>query len=555
MRLSSRILFALVALATIFGMVAASGAAQASNAQASAASSSQHYSINCANGSLVCTEVHDTEAVFGEDHYVGHDEPSTLFYSNKAGSGNRMQYQLTLPKDPKGTNVTPGKSWNFQLHPAFWFGMAMCDTQSYPEQLTTCAPDSDKNIVDPAKSPKHPGTAFMELQFYPPGWAPWPAGNSCDATKWCAALNIDSLSEDPVHNTVLNNACASITGLEYVNFAFLTKDGKSQAPANPVQSTLTTFTPNSAKDLFMNSGDKLVVTLHDTHHGLRTEVYDKTTGKTGFMTASAANGFGQVKYAPAPSTACTNIPYDFHPMYSTSSEQTRVIWAAHSYNIAFADEIGHFDNCTGTVTSNGTCIGQEGATNDLEATDGDDTGCFPASASTRIKIAGCLGTNTGFDGTPYQKVWPDGSKLHPTPILFSSPLTGDDYNQNYSRAAIEADLPRIEADSTQACNRNTGQNCTLIPITDDNQPANFYPFFSITDDRDGDAASRHPNEVCKWLIGNDVPGLTRADFGKNKQYGPLLKLTYLGPGGVPLQRFNDFRQIFSTNPCKTEFSN
>ena len=71
--------------------------------------------------------------------------------------------------------------------------MAMCDTQSYPNLVKTCTPDSDKNIVDPAISPNHPGTAFMEMQFYPPGWAAWPAGNSCDPTKWCAALNIDSL--------------------------------------------------------------------------------------------------------------------------------------------------------------------------------------------------------------------------------------------------------------------------------------------------------------------------------------------------------------------------
>ena len=47
--------------------------------------------------------------------------------------------------------------------------MALCDTQSYPEQVKTCTPDSDSNIV-PAANPKQPGTAFMELQFYPPGW-------------------------------------------------------------------------------------------------------------------------------------------------------------------------------------------------------------------------------------------------------------------------------------------------------------------------------------------------------------------------------------------------
>jgi hypothetical protein len=33
--------------------------------------------------------------------YVGHDEPSVLFKSNAAGSGNNMTYTMTLPKDPK----------------------------------------------------------------------------------------------------------------------------------------------------------------------------------------------------------------------------------------------------------------------------------------------------------------------------------------------------------------------------------------------------------------------------------------------------------------------
>jgi hypothetical protein len=36
-------------------------------------------------------------------------------------------------------------------------------------------------------------------------------------------------------------------------------------------------------------------------------------------------------------------------MYSTSSEQTRVIWAAHSYNVAFTDEIGDWQYCNGVA--------------------------------------------------------------------------------------------------------------------------------------------------------------------------------------------------------------
>jgi hypothetical protein len=497
---------------------------------------SQHHTLNCASNAQFCTEVYDSESVFGEDVYVGHDEPSVLFYSNRPGSGNHMRYELTLPKDPP-PNPSNGRTYNFELHPAFWFGMAMCDTQSFPEQVSTCTPDSDSNIVDPAQSAAHPGTAFMEMQFYPPGWVPWPAGVSCDPTRWCAALNIDSLSENPVTGQVLNPTCAAITGLEYVNFAFITKNGVPQpnSPPNPVESTINTFTPNPAADLFMNSGDRIIVTLYDTAHGLRIDLQDLTTHQSGSMTASAANGFGQVQFDPT-GTSCVNIPYDFHPMYSTSSEQTRVTWAAHSYNIAFSDEIGHFDFCDNVDPNSGTCIGNEGSPGDQEPADGDDFGCFPASDSLLVQVSGCIGTNSGFDGVSYQQnAWPDGKNgLHPTPIQFTSPTTGPGNLFNYSRVAFETDLPRIEQNT---CNRTTGTGCTLLPTTDDNTPAAFYPFYSITFSQ-GD---------CRWEEGANLPH--SFNFGGNAEYGKLLTLTYTGTGGTPITRINDFRNVIPFNPC------
>jgi hypothetical protein len=515
----------------------------------SAAASSKHASINCAKGATVCTEVSESEAAFGEGVYVGHDEPSTLFYSGAAGSGNQMRYQLTLPKDPPASNPTAvGKSYNFELHPAFWFGMAMCDTQSYPELVSTCKADSDSNIVDPALSPNHPGTAFMEMQFYAPGWVAWPSGDSCDATKWCAALNIDSLLENPVTGQLQNATCAGSVGVEPVNFAFMTKSGTPQpgSPPNPVNATTATFTPNLAADLAMNSGDQLAVTMHDTPNGLQIVINDQTTGQTGSMTTSAANGFGQVKFAPNGSS-CQNIPYNFHPMYSTSSEKTRVPWAAHSYNIAFSDETGHFDLCTKVSGgANGNCSGLEGIKHDQEPADADDTNCFAKSFSTLVQVTGCFNNAgaPGFDGIPYQPLWPDGNtNLRPTPIQFSSPLSGSGYNVNYSRVAFEADLPRIE--DPAVCDRFTGVGCTLIPSTDDlgpsglPMPATFYPFFSIT----------KVGGQCVWQIGNHMPGSIN-DFGQNAEYGTLENVTYTGGGGIPTTRYNDFRQILSTNPCK-----
>src|SRR5579884_2943011 len=230
----------------------------------------------------------------------------------------------------------------------------------------------------------------MEMQFYPPGWAMWPNGTSCSPTQWCAALNIDSYSANPLTGETLNSTCDAKTGVEYVNFAFITKNGVPQpnSPPNQVESTINTLTPNPSADLFMNSGDKLALTMHDTAHGLQIVINDMTTGRSGSMTASAANGFGQVKFDPT-GTSCQNIPYNFHPMYSTSSEKTRVTWAAHSYNIAFADEIGHFDYCSKVDATTGTCTGVDGLWHYHEAADSDDTFCFTASQSSYIPLPGC----------------------------------------------------------------------------------------------------------------------------------------------------------------------
>src|SRR5437899_4310040 len=227
-------------------------------------------------------------------------------------------------------------------------------------------------------------------------------------------MNVFSLLEDPVKGTVQNATCAAKVGIETFEFAFVTKNGVAHAPANPLDSTLATYTPDSSRDLFMSSGDRLQVSIHDTPEGVQTQINDLTSGESGSMTASPANGFAQFKYAPT-GNSCKAIPYDFHPMYSTSSEQTRVIWAAHSFNISFSDEIGHFDFCGGAtpipssefgVDSSGNPVvcpagDTEGRRGDVEPTDGDDNFCFPASRSSLIQVAGCTDTNTGFDGLPY----------------------------------------------------------------------------------------------------------------------------------------------------------
>jgi hypothetical protein len=136
----------------------------------------------------------------------------------------------------------------------------------------------------------------------------------------------------------------------------------------------------------------------------------------------------------------------------------------------------------------------------------------------------------------YHPVWPDGNTaLHPTPVQFTSPLTGPGYNTNYPRAALEADLPRIEA----TCDTDTGAGCTQVPITDDGDPALLYPYYSTT-----------RGAQCRWQFGGAIPQ-TASDFGQQTQWGPLLSLEYLvfGGGGATHQQFNDYRNIFASNPC------
>jgi hypothetical protein len=537
---------ALTALAAIAVMPTASATAGSATGTPAAAPVNRG---NCAQSTNWCAEVNDSEAVFGEGKYVGHDEPSLLYYSNKPGAGNDNTYYLRLPKDPAAQPKQDGTggTWNFQLHPAFWFGMAMCDNQSAPGPASgnaACKPDSDANIynsADPA-SPhyigKHPGAAFMEMQFYPPGWVAWPAGNSCDATKWCAALNIDSLSIDENEGVQNNAACLNSAGVEPVNFAFVTKNGAATAPADPTNNDR--FNLDPARDLFMSSGDLLRVHLFDTGAGFKVDIADLSAGSRGSMTASVANGFAQVKFDPS-ATSCQTLPSAYHPMYSTSSEQTRVPWAAHSYNTAFSDETGHFEYCAAADPATGNCTTSSGT----EPLDSDDNFCFNPTDSTLVPIGGCIAetpTDDDYDGVPYQNLWPGtgtptvDQATKPQPIMFASPLING--RQQFDRVAFETDLPRIEDNGTQAnpCNRNTGANCVNPP-----PGANFYPFFTTT--RVGDA--------CVWQEGGaNIPG-TDQKFGgsSSTEFGSLLNLVYAGAGNQPTSRLNDFRRVLPINPC------
>jgi hypothetical protein len=520
--------------------------------------------FQCSNVSgILCAEARENPG--GSWTYVGHDEPALLFYSNEPGSGYNQVYRLRLPKDPplQPKQDGTGGTWNFQLHPAFWFGMAVCDDQGDPNPGGSpnagpnipCRPDSDSNIFDspnpnaPDYIGRHPGTAFMEMQFYPPGWI-----TSNSATQWTAALNIDTFDDNA--NTGQNNnpACVAAVGTEYVNFAFIQTDGTPFPAGSP--SPLGPFVSTNANTLLMNGGDELIVTLADTEHGLKITVKDLTTGQTGLMVASAANGFAAVLWDPN-GTECSfathNVPHDFHPTYATSSERTRVPGAAHSYNIVFSDEIGHFEYCSSVPTGVGPC-----ASNSASDPPGiDDLECFDPSLipAGLVQIGGCIDADEDFDGVPYRNnTWPGSfrnpvrdAQYHAQPIIFSSPLFTDrwGHSENFSRVAFETDMPRIEFETNPPCQRHLsnpsdpspGEGCVNPPVG-----AAFYPIYSIRLDFDG----------CRWQEGGPhIPG-TLFDFGGNskEEYGSILALFYPSPNGTQYI-YEDFRQILPFNPCPT----
>lgn len=471
---------------------------------------------------LWCTEIaaNSSRGFLDNGWYVGHDEPDIGFFSFKHGSANSMSYTTTLPVDPTGPpSVKPGGTTDFfELSPAVWFGMVMCDNESYPEGTKVCRPDSDSNIqVIPR--PNHAGAAYMELQLYPPGFAPAISCDVSNPTRWCAALTVDSLQAqygalhgpNNIPNAVINNNCP-----EPVNFAFLTHDGVPGGPPGPDTQTAATFTP-TPDTLEMNSGDTLRVSIHDTHAGLYTRITDLTTHQSGFMVASVQNGFRHIIFDPVGLT-CNGAPYAFHPMYDRALPPLPngqpldwTTWSAHTDNIAYDAETGHFE--------------PPDSSTDFDPTE--DQPCVPGPP-----ITGCLGADFDFDGYPYHPVWPNGSSNFPTANYLSSPISGSGRSGEYPIVRFETDLPRIEEANNGSglnCDQHTGAGCTNPPL------GGFYPWYHLL--RPPSGAS------CAWALTNDMPNQISNFGGEQAAWGPLELTNY----GFDVRYHNYAHTIL--NPC------
>jgi hypothetical protein len=432
-----------------------------------------------------CTDFTSYDGARGYDngHYIGHDEPSAQFFSTTPGSGNNVQWRITLPTE----RALPATQ-SFENYIAFWFSMALCDPGSFPQ--AACTPDSNSN------DPNGAGSAFLEMQFYPPGDAPFISQISCDTTHWCASLHINSLE------CTAGFASCNFNCIEPTNFAFIQMDGVPTGPAGPDNATNASFTPNN-ETLLMNQGDQLKVTIKDTPDGVRTGIDDMSTGKSGFMVASAANGFQSLNI-----NDCSGTAFSFHPEFSTATFGNFVPWAALQANVGFAIEAGHWT----------TGINGDG--------DADDAPCFPTAPAgpfTGSILAGCLnlaqGGDIDFDGGSYLVDWPDGTANNATSLLIRSangnslgPASatspaGMAYNNTYPQMLFETDI----AASESSCDFSNGNGCVVPTASPIN--AAFYPFYALQ------SAHGNGGGQCALSFGNDIAGATQNDFGGTGQYG------------------------------------
>jgi hypothetical protein len=491
-------------------------------------------------------------------HYVGHDEPSVKFISSTSGSGNTMTYYMKIPTQPTRPATNSGSVVDYaELSPAPWFGLPLCDPNSYP--INSCAPDSDSNIG--SNVPTAAGSAFMELQLYPPGFTPFQDDVSCAQKTWCAAMTIDSL-ESHFNFVDINPNCP-----EPVNFAFLQRNGKPAGPPSPQLTNFHTFTPN-AQTLQIHSGDVLRLSISDPSAGFTTRIDDLTTHQSGTMTASAKNGFMNTNVK-----TCDGTPFTFHAEYDTAKAQNQVPWAALQGGVLMQQETGHsevcsslanrapltafgvtdpnvFQNCVngsegkkdkgeGPCNAKGICKGAttEGTTgpiacpsnnlNSGQLCEYSDGSCMP-QGTRRVTLNGKAGrehspvnfcqagrTQNGdldFDGVPYQKnKWPDGSRNNPTSFRYAGPFLAS--GAPYPTTQFETPVGGSEF----LCNIFDGLNCTTPPLG-----SKFYPYWTLTNKA---ASGQGIGNVfkgkgqCIWNFGQDIPGVTTNDFGKAAQYG------------------------------------
>ena len=486
-----------------------------------------------------------------------------------------MTYLTKIPVDPHQSPTPSGSVTNYgQLSVAPWFGLPMCDPKSYPQNA--CTPDSDTNTG--LNAPTDAGSAFMELQLYPPGYTPFVDSESCSATKWCAALNIDSL-ECTFGFATCNNNC-----IEPVNFAFLQTNGVPAAPPSPQLTNVHTFLPNahtlminprrhprrlhlgsaagihhdntrfdhpSDRDHDRQRGQRLHEHQHRRLHGHPVHLPRRV--QHGQAAEPGAVGRARGRRADAAGDRSLRglqlgeEPGPVHVRSTTYSDPNVFDTCVGGSEGPGQTGEGPCDPTTG-ICQNPSTEGPNGPvacpTNDstsganCEFADGN---CFQ-KGTRPVTIDGVPATESSdanqcfdnryqngdldFDGLSYQaSAWPNGTRNHPTAFEYAGPFQAS--GKPYPQIQFETNVGASEI----LCDTTTGSGCTVPP-----QGSKFYPFWSL---------SQHPAPFasdrtgCAWNFGNVLPN-TFKTFGKDAQYGTPNVARFAGTSTSPVQANPEF---------------
>ena len=207
-----------------------------------------------------------------------------------------------------------------------------------------------------------------------------------------------------------------------------------------------------------------------------------------------------------------------------------------------SDEIGHFENCL-AIDANGNCTspGAQDANLGLgrhRLRSGTD--------STLVKINDCTAADEDWDGQSYRLDWPGTNPnpfldraLHPTPVLFTSPLT---QRQRTTRPSHSRPTCRASKSRTR---RPTRRSATGLPVP---TASTRRPARSST----RSSPPRSGQGVCTWQEGGRfIPG-TVNNFGGSStaEFGPLLRILYPEPGFTTAVLINNFNSGDLRNPCR-----
>ena len=279
--LSPRLLGAALLFALVTALLLASAGTGARTTFFKSASSAYEEPL-CVSHSSLCADIYSNPG----DEYVGHDEPSLEFKSSEPGSGNDITYQV--PTRGSAAEAARGRlGRDLELRAAAdvvvrAHAVRLRVGPGVHEDVHTGLRRERPRRNRPERSELHRqasrqrvhGAAVLRARLRPQF-----EGFGCAATRYCAAMTIDSLTEGQNTGTGGGQpntpACNNyiLGGIEPINWAYVTKSGVSQAPADPLftgtfdNPNFAAVNPDFDRDLMMSPGDRITIHMHDTPAG------------------------------------------------------------------------------------------------------------------------------------------------------------------------------------------------------------------------------------------------------------------------------------------------